>query len=90
MSGNIWMFSDMIDDEDLKILQKDFITYYEGANYYGLGLKVFTRMAHEAGAVYKIGGKMVRIKRSTFEEYLRERQVANTNNQEIISIPMIE
>ena len=36
MSGNVWMFSHMIDDEDLKILQKDFITYYEGADYYGL------------------------------------------------------
>ncbi|MBQ8962316.1 MAG: DNA-binding protein [Clostridia bacterium] len=70
MSGNIWMFSHMIDDEDLKILQKDFITYYEGADYYGLGLKVFTRMSHEAGAVYKIG-KMVRIRRDIFEEYLR-------------------
>jgi hypothetical protein len=37
MSGNIWMFSDMIDDEDIEMLQKDFITYYEGADYYGLG-----------------------------------------------------
>ena len=53
------------------MLQKDFITYYEGADYYGLGLKVFTRMAHEAGAIYKMG-KMVRIKRSIFEAYLRK------------------
>ena len=72
MSGNIWMFSNEIDDEDLKILQKDFITYYEGADYYGLGLKMFTRLAHEAGAVYKIGGKMVRIKRSSSEADLRK------------------
>lgn len=71
MSGNAWMFSDQIDDEDLTILQKDFITYYEGADYYGLGLKVFTRMAHEAGAVYKMG-KIVRIKRAIFEAYLRD------------------
>jgi len=71
MSGNAWMFSNQIDDEDLIILQKDFITYYEGADYYGLGLKVFTRMAHEAGAIYKIG-KMVRIKRAIFEAYLRD------------------
>jgi hypothetical protein len=32
MSGKIWMFSNEIDDEDLKILQKDFMrwtaTYY--------------------------------------------------------------
>lgn len=71
MSGNACMFSDQIDDEDLLMLQKDFITYYEGADYYGLGLKVFTRMAHEAGAIYKMG-KMVRIKRSIFEAYLRK------------------
>ena len=30
MSGNAWMFSNQIDDEDLIMLQKDFITYYEG------------------------------------------------------------
>ena len=62
-----------IDDVDIEILQRDFITYYEGADYYGLGLKIFTRMAHEAGAVYKIG-KMVRIKREIFEEYLRNKE----------------
>ena len=70
MSGDVWRYSHLIDDADLQILQKDFITYYEGADYYGLGLKVFTRMAHEAGAIYKIG-KMVRVKRELFDEYLR-------------------
>lgn len=73
MSGIIWKFSDQIDDADIAMLQKDYITYYEGADYYGLGLKVFTRMAHEAGAVYKIG-KMVRIRREIFEAYLREQK----------------
>ena len=70
MSGNLWMFSDMLDDEDAKMIQREFVTYYEGADYYGLGLKVFTRLAHEAGAVYKIG-KRVLIRRDIFEEYLR-------------------
>jgi hypothetical protein len=70
MSGNLWMFSDMLDDEDAKMIQHEFVTYYEGADYYGLGLKVFTRLAHEAGAVYKIG-KRVLIRRDIFEEYLR-------------------
>ena len=70
MSGDVWRYSHLIDDADLEFLQKDFITYYEGADYYGLGLKVFTRMAHEAGAIYKIG-KMVRVKRELFDEYLR-------------------
>ena len=66
------MFSDQIDDEDLMMMQKAFINYYEGADYYGLGLKAFTRLAHEAEAVYKIG-KMVRVKRNIFEEYLRRK-----------------
>ena len=71
MSGNLWMFSDMLDDEDIEMLKRDFITYYQGADYYGLGLKVFTRMAREAGAVYKIGKKVL-IRRSIFEEYFRQ------------------
>lgn len=71
MSGNLWMFSDMLDDEDIEMLKRDFITYYQGADYYGLGLKVFTRMAHEAGAVYKIGKKVL-IRREIFDEYLRQ------------------
>lgn len=71
MSGNLWMFSDMLDDEDIEMLKRDFINYYQGADYYGLGLKVFTRMAREAGAVYKIGKKVL-IRRSIFEEYLRQ------------------
>ncbi len=71
MSGNLWMFSDMLDDEDIEILKHEFITYYQGADYYGLGLKVFTRMAHEAGAVYKIGKKVL-IRRTIFDEYLRQ------------------
>lgn len=70
MSGNLWMFSDMLDDEDIEMLKHEFITYYQGADYYGLGLKVFTRMAHEAGAVYKLGKKVL-IRRTMFEEYLR-------------------
>ena len=27
MSGNLWMFSDMLDDEDIEMLKRDFITY---------------------------------------------------------------
>lgn len=70
MSGNLWMFSNMLDDEDIEMLKRDYITYYQGADYYGLGLKLFTRMAHEAGAVYKIGKKVL-IRRSIFDKYLR-------------------
>ncbi len=69
MSGNLWMFSDMLDDEDIEMQKHDFITLYQGADYYGLGLKVFTRMAREAGSVYKIGKKVL-IRRTIFDEYL--------------------
>ena len=71
MSGNLWMFSDRLDDEDIEIMKHEFITYYQGADYYGLGLKMFTRLAHEAGAVYKIGKKVL-IRRTIFDEYLRQ------------------
>ena len=40
MSGNLWMFSDKLDDEDIEIMKHEFITYYQGADYYGLGLKM--------------------------------------------------
>lgn len=39
MSGNLWMFSDQLDDEDALMMQRDFVTYYQGADYYGLGQK---------------------------------------------------
>ena len=52
-------------------LKREFITYYQGADYYGLGLKMFTRLAREAGAVYKIGKKVL-IRRTIFDAYLRK------------------
>ncbi len=73
MSGSLWKFSDQLDDADRIMIQKDFITLNEGVEYYGLGMKPFTRIAREAGAVYKIG-KMVRIRRDLLEEYLRQIQ----------------
>lgn len=61
----------VLDDEDIEMQKHDFITLYQGADYYGLGLKVFTRMAREAGSVYKIGKKAL-IRRTIFDEYLRK------------------
>lgn len=71
MSGNVWMFSDQIDDEDIAFLQKDFITYKEGQSYYNIGEKSFIRLVHESGAVYKIG-TAVRINRHILEAYMRK------------------
>ena len=79
MSGNVWMFSDQIDDEDLEFMAHEFVTYTMACAYYGLGLKPLTRMAHEAGAIYKIGTKVL-IRRSIFESYLRETRKENTCN----------
>lgn len=69
MSGRVWMFSDQIDDEDMDFMRHEFVTYSMASDYYGLGLKPVTRMAHECGAIYKIGRKIL-IRRSIFEEYL--------------------
>ncbi len=73
MSGNVWMFSDQIDDEDMEFMQHEYVTYNMASEYYGLGLKPVTRLSHEAGAVYKIGKKVL-IRRSIFEAYLREQR----------------
>ena len=71
MSGNVWMFSDQIDDEDLEFMAHEFVTYTMACAYYGLGLKPLTRMAH-GGGVFKKSGTKVLIRRSIFESYLRE------------------
>lgn len=71
MNGNIWMYSDMLDDEDILFAQRSFITYNQGSEYYRLSLRRFTKLAREAGATYKIG-KMVRVNREIFEAYLRK------------------
>ncbi len=76
MSGNVWMFSNQIDDEDMEFMQHEFVTYSMACDYYRLGLKPVTRMAHECGAVYKIGKKVL-IRRSIFEAYLREQRKVN-------------
>lgn len=73
MSGNVWMFSDQIDDEDMEFMQHEYVTYNMASEYYGLGLKPVTRLSHEAGVVYKIGKKVL-IRRSIFEAYLREQR----------------
>ena len=61
----------LIDDEDIEFMQHEFISYRQAMDYYNLGYKPIVRLSHKAGAVYKIGKKVL-IKRSTFEKYLRE------------------
>lgn len=71
MTGKAWMISHLIDDEDLAFMQREFVSYAQAMDYYGLGYKPIVRMAHRAGAVYKIGKKVL-IKREIFEAYMRE------------------
>lgn len=39
MSGNVWMFSDETDDEDLEFMSHDYVTYNMACEYYRLGIK---------------------------------------------------
>lgn len=71
MHGKVWMFSHLIDDEDLAFMQHELISYQQAMDYYGLGYKPIVRLAHVSGAVYKIGKKVL-IRRNIFEEYLRK------------------
>ena len=77
MSGSVWMFSDQIDDEDMDFMRHEFVTYSMASDYYGLGLKPVTRMAHECGAIYKIGRKIL-IRRSIFEDLRCAMEKPNT------------
>ena len=57
----------------MKIWNLCAMIYNMACEYYRLGIKPVVRMAHEAGAVYKIGKKVL-IRRSIFEAYLREKR----------------
>lgn len=70
MCGQAWKYSNQLDERDIAFLQHEFITVPMGIEYYGYSERPLVRMAKEAGAYYKIE-KMVRIKRSSFDEYLR-------------------
>ena len=72
MSGKIWMFSNYIDEEDIRWLQHDYETMADCIDYYGLGYRPMLRTARAAGAVLKIGTKMVRIDRWRLETYMRQ------------------
>ena len=80
MSGNAWMYSDRIDDLDLLILKRDFITLADAIDYYGMSYRPMLRTAKEAGAVYKIGFKMIRINRADLDTYLRKTRIAEKEN----------
>ena len=57
MHSKVWMFSHLIDDEDLAFLQREFVSYQQAIEYYGLGYKPIVRLSHKSGSVYKIACK---------------------------------
>lgn len=76
MTGRLWMFSHLLDTDDLEFGSHEFITYKMGIKYYGMGEKKFTNAAWKSGTVYKCG-KLVLIRRSIFEKYLRNEYMRN-------------
>lgn len=81
MHGKVWMFSNLIDDEDLAFLQREFVSYQQAMDYYGLGYKSIVRLSHILTAIYKIGKKVV-IRWSILEEYLRDHMKRGTEEWE--------
>ena len=81
MHSKVWLFSHLIDDEDLAFLQREFISYQQAMEYYGLRYKPVVRMSHVSGSVYKVGKKVL-IRRSIFEEYLRNHVKRGTEEWE--------
>ena len=77
MSGNVWMFSDEIDDEDLEFMRHDYVTYNMACEYYRLGIKPVVRMAHEAGAVYKIRYELIEAHMRSVEGVTEELKACN-------------
>lgn len=79
MSGLIWMFSDILDDEDIEFAQKEYITIREAMEYYHIGEKALLNGMRKCGSVYKVGKKVL-IRRKIFEQYLREKNRVKEEN----------
>lgn len=44
MHGKVWMFSNLIDDEDIEFMQHEFISYKQAMDYYEFGYKPIVRL----------------------------------------------
>lgn len=53
MHGKVWMFSHLIDDEDLAFLQREFVSYQQAMDYYGLGYKPIVRLSQRPERLMK-------------------------------------
>lgn len=52
MHGKVWMFSNLIDDEDIEFMQHEFISYKQAMDYYELGYKPRKQVFTEYGKGY--------------------------------------
>ena len=59
--------------EQLRKLRRQYLRYQQAEIIYSISHKKLFELASEAGAVYKIGKKVL-IRRSIFEAYLREQR----------------
>lgn len=59
---------------DVKITDKKYVRYKEGAARYSLGLHTFQELAKEADAIYRVR-KVVLVNTEIFEEYLETMRV---------------
>lgn len=55
--------------KDMKVMNKKFLTMWEGVELYSMGHENLRKIAEEAGAIYKINRKIL-INAAVFEEYL--------------------
>ena len=56
-------------DYDIKVTDKKFVRYKEGAERYSMGLHTFQELAKEAGAIYRVR-RVVRVNTEIFEDFL--------------------
>ena len=57
MHGKVWMFSHLIDDEDIEFMQHEFISYRQAMDYYNLGYKPIVRL--QAAFLACMGGVLI-------------------------------
>lgn len=55
---------------EMRVAYKKFVSQKEGAALYSMGVNTFRKIAEEANAIYRVGGKMILVNTEIFEEYL--------------------
>lgn len=56
--------------ELIKEGKKKFVRYEEGAVFYSIGINTFRKIAQDAGAIYRLGGRIVLVNTEIVDDYL--------------------